>query len=63
MADIREALLALEKQFWTGDAAFYRENVDRSCLVAFTEMSGVTGNAEIAATAGEGNRWKRVNAD
>ena len=60
MAEFPKDLLALEKQFWTGDEAFYRENVDRSCLVAFAEMAGVMGNDEIAATVRDGNRWTQL---
>ena len=37
---IKKDLLALEKKFWTGDAAIYRDNADTDCLVAFTDMSG-----------------------
>ena len=63
MADSPEDLLAIEKRFWTGDETWYRENVDRSCLVAFTEMAGVMGNGDIAATAGEGKRWRRLQIE
>lgn len=63
MAAIPKYLRALEKQFWTGDEAFYRQNVDRPCLVAFTEMAGVMGNAEIAATVRDGNRWKQLGIE
>jgi hypothetical protein len=55
-------LLALEKKFWTGDAKFYRDNVDDSALVAFTsDMAGVMSNEEIAASAGKGNNWKNLD--
>jgi hypothetical protein len=57
MAAAPKDLIVLEKNFWTGDEAFYRANVDQSCLVAFTEMAGVMGNAEVAATVGAGSRW------
>jgi hypothetical protein len=56
-------LLALEKKFWTGDEKFYRENVDASCLIAFAEMSGLMGNKDIAATAKDGNRWKKLDIE
>jgi hypothetical protein len=41
-------LLKLERQFWTGDANFYREHLDDKCLVAFTEMAGLMGKEDIA---------------
>ena len=56
-------LLALEKGFWTGDEAFFRENADETCLVAFAEMRGLMGNADLAATAGDGNRWKKIEME
>jgi hypothetical protein len=55
-------LLALEKKFWTGDAKFYRQNVDDSCLIAFgADMAGVMSNKDVAATAQDGNRWKHLD--
>ncbi len=63
MPSINKDLLALEKKFWTGDEAFYRENADASCLVAFAEMSGVMPNKDLAATAKDGNRWKKLDIE
>ena len=56
----RENLLALEQKFWTGDADFYRRNLDDTCLVAFTEMSGAFAREDIAATVKNGKRWHDV---
>ena len=61
MKAIAKDLLALEKKFWTGDEKFYRENVDASCLIAFADMSGLMGNEDLAATAKDGNRWKKLD--
>ncbi len=63
MKAIEKDLLALEKKFWTGDEKFYRENVDASCLIAFADMSGVMGNKDLAATAKDGNRWKKLDIE
>jgi hypothetical protein len=64
MTATEKDLLALEKKFWTGDAKFYRENVDDSCLVAFgAEMAGVMSNKDLAATAKDGNRWKDLDIE
>ncbi len=60
MNDLAKALLALDAKFWNGDEAFFHEHVDTSCLVAFSTMSGVMSNGDIAATAGDGSRWRNV---
>ena len=44
---ISQDLIAIEKKFWTSGEAFYRQNVDDTCLIAFTEMAGVFDKAEI----------------
>lgn len=51
-------LLALERQFWNGDAAFYRQHLDDTCLVAFTQMSGAFGKGDIADSIKDGTRWR-----
>ena len=63
MKAIKKDLLTLEKKFWTGDEKFYRENVDASCLIALADMSGVIGNKDLAATAKDGNRWKKLDIE
>jgi hypothetical protein len=63
MSKIKDNLLEIEKAFWTGDEAFYKEHVDKDCLVAFEEMSGVMSNAKIAATVKDGNRWRDLKID
>jgi hypothetical protein len=61
---VEKDLLALERQFWTGDAAFYERNVDESCLVAFNrDMAGVMSNKEIAATVKDGARWQDLEIE
>ena len=57
---ISQDLIAIEKKFWTSGEAFYRQNVDDTCLIAFTEMAGVFDKAEIAATAKDDKRWRDV---
>jgi hypothetical protein len=64
MSAIENDLLALERQFWTGDSAFYEQNVDKSCLVAFNrDMAGVISNKEIAATVKDGARWQDLEIE
>jgi hypothetical protein len=56
-------LLDLEKRFWTGDAGFYRDNLDDECLTVFTEMQGVYASDKIADMVKEGPRWSDVDLD
>ena len=54
-------LTALEKQFWNGDAEFYRSHLDDKCLVAFPTMAGVKTKDEIAAMAkSDQPQWKNL---
>jgi hypothetical protein len=58
MAD-KDQLLELERNFWTGDSAFFELHVDGDCLIAFSpEMAGVMNRSDLAATAKDGNLWK-----
>jgi hypothetical protein len=57
----QDELLTIEKRFWTEGEDYYRDNVDESCLIAFTGMAGVFSNADIAKTARDNNRWHDVN--
>ena len=54
---IEQELLALEERFWTGDADFYRKNLDAECLCVFTDMAGVMTREQVAATIPDGKRW------
>jgi hypothetical protein len=55
-------ILALEKQFWSGDAEFYRTHVDAKCLVAFPDMAAVMTNDDVARTVSQdGPQWRDVN--
>lgn len=63
MNALEKELLAIEEEFWSGDEAYYHEHADASCLVAFAEMAGLMDNPDLAATAGEGNRWRNVGMD
>ena len=55
-------LLAIERALWTGGADVYLRNLDDDCLVAFSEMGGVSTRQQIAASVdnGEGGRWREV---
>lgn len=56
---LRDDLLSIERKLWTGSADAYREHLDERCLVAFTEMAGVSSREEVVATVdGGGPRWQ-----
>jgi len=63
MASKRDELLALEKGFWTGDSAYYKQHADSACLVAFPGMSEVMDRADLAATATNPHRWRDLKID
>lgn len=56
----QEDLLTREAAFWNGDAAFYRDNLADSCLVALVEMAGVFSKEQVASTVTSGRRWRDV---
>ena len=59
---LREDLLAMEQKLWSGGKAEYQRTLDDDCLIAFTEMAGVSSRDEIAAQA-DGNRWRDLNIE
>ena len=59
----QDELLQLERSFWTGDADWYRGNLDSSCLVAFTEMAGLFAREDIAAMIKGGDRWRNLDLE
>lgn len=54
---VRNRLLALERGFWTGDAGFYRNDLDDVCVMAFADMAGAFGKEDIAGTIANSERW------
>jgi hypothetical protein len=60
--ELRDDLLAQEKGLWQGGATAYRSTLDGDCLVAFTEMAGISSREEIAGQA-EAMRWREVDID
>ena len=63
MASVQTDLLALERRFWTGDAEFYRHNLDDECLTAFTQMAGVASKDEIAKSVSSERRWQDLRIE
>ena len=58
--NVRDDLLAMERQLWSGGKAEYRRTLDDNCLIAFTEMAGVSTCDAIADQAAA-NRWQDVD--
>ena len=63
MKAIEKDLLAIEEKFWSGDESYYRKHADSACLVAFDKMAGLMSNPDLAATAKDGNRWKKLDIE
>lgn len=58
-----EELLPIEKSLWTGGPDAYREHVDETCLLAFTEMARVSSRDEVVATVADEPRWQELEID
>jgi hypothetical protein len=54
----RDDLYEIEKNFWTGDAQYYRQNLAEKCMVVFTEISGLKNREEVAAMITDPQRWQ-----
>jgi hypothetical protein len=60
--ELRDDLVAMEKKLWSGGQSEYRNTLDSDCLVAFTEMAGISSRDEIASQA-NARRWSDVDID
>ncbi|MDP9137066.1 MAG: DUF4440 domain-containing protein [Pseudomonadota bacterium] len=58
-----QELMALEKQFWTGNADFYRAHLDEHCICVFTEMAGLMSKEQVAGMIKEGTRWRDLKIE
>ena len=54
--NLQDDLLAMERKLWSGGKAVYERTLDDDCLIAFTEMAGVSSRDSIAQQA-DANRW------
>ena len=53
-------LIALEEQFWKGDADFYRQRLTAEALMVFPDPVGVLGKEETVASISQAPRWRDV---
>lgn len=59
MADSTE-LMALEEQFWKGDASFYDEHLAPDALMVFAGPGGVMSRDQIVESIRDSARWRDV---
>jgi hypothetical protein len=59
---LQNDLLEKEQHLWSGGAAEYRQTLDADCLVAFTEMAGVSKREKIADMAGK-QKWRDLDLE
>lgn len=60
--NLQDDLLTMERKLWSGGQAAYRGTLDDDCLIAFTEMAGVTSRDSIAKQA-DANRWHGLDIE
>ena len=60
---VQNDLMSLEKQFWTGDADFYRRNLDDKCLTVFAQEAGLQDKEAIAGMMKDGMKWRDIKLD
>src|SRR5918992_5163100 len=53
-------LIALEEQFWKGDADFYRQRLTADALMVFPDPVGVPGKEETVASISQAPRLRDV---
>jgi hypothetical protein len=57
---LQDDLLSMDKKLWSGGPGEYRHTLDAQCLIAFSEMAGVSSREDIAAQA-DAQRWRDVD--
>src|ERR671915_789578 len=53
-------LIALEEQFWKGDADFYRQRLTADALMVFPDPVSVLDKEETVASISQAPRWRDV---
>lgn len=60
---LENELLSIERTLWAAEAEAYRRNLDDRCLVAFTQMAGVSSREEIAGSVEGSQRWHDLDLE
>ena len=57
-----DELIPIERGFWTGDAQYYRQNLDDECVIVSTEIAGKYRKDEVAGMITDPDRWRDLLA-
>lgn len=63
MENLKDELVSIEQALWTGGPDTYRQHLDDDCLIAFTQMAGVSSREDIARTLDGGERWRDLEME
>lgn len=63
MGRLREDLVSIEQELWVGGPETYRQHLDDQCLIAFTQMAGVSSREDVARTVQDGERWRDLDIE
>src|SRR4030095_17102146 len=61
-----EHLIDIERQLWTNDALFYKDNLSKDCLLVFPETGVINRDFAVNAIRKEneqGRKWGEVDFD
>jgi hypothetical protein len=58
--DLKDTLLALEEQFWKGDADFYVRTLTEDALMIFPAPAGLLDKSRVVHSIATSQRWKEV---
>ena len=59
-AEFTRALLALERRFWKGDAAFYERHLSADAVMALPVAAGILRRDQIVSSVADGPRWTQL---
>lgn len=58
--NVEAQLLDLDRKLWQGGPDDYRSILDDDCLLAFSEMAGVSDRESVARTVDTPRRWRDI---
>ena len=59
-AEFTRALLALERRFWKGDAAFYERHLSADAVMALPVAAGILRRDQIVSSVAAAPRWTQL---
>ena len=60
---LEQDLLAREMQFWVGNADFFRQHLNDTCLTASVDHPGLQPKEAIAASVTQSDSWRSLTID